>query len=268
MVTTQIAGSHKGAVPINLRDAYQMVKDRIAEAAIRSGRQSSDVLCVAVTKSATPDEIRAMVEMGHTDMGEGRVQQLVQRVALMDEFLARKHTLAGAANKPVMGEGRADQIRWHMIGHLQRNKVKQVIPLVQLIHSVDSLRLAEEIHNYAARTDKVADILIEVNASGETNKFGVAPAAVAHLAEQIDTMLNLRLRGLMTMAPRGDRAEEARPYFARTAEIFHDMRCSNSKMSSCNILSMGMSDDFEVAIEEGANVVRIGRAIFGEPEKV
>ncbi len=249
--------------PTQLKDAYRRVQDRIHEAAERAGRRGRDVQMVAVTKYASPDQIRTLVEMGHAELGESKVQQLTQRVAMMEEFLGRKKTLAGAAPKASI-DGLPEKVRWHMVGHLQRNKVKQTIPLVGLIHSVDSLRLAEEIHNYAARMDVVADILIQVNVTGETTKTGVAGPAVIHLAEQIDTMMHLRLRGLMTMGPNTGNPEDARPAFARTADILADIRREKIGGGECNILSMGMSDDMEVAIEEGANVLRIGRALFGE----
>lgn len=240
------------------------MRERIAAAAERSGRRAQDVLMVAVTKNATPDQIRTLVELGQVDLGENRVQQLTQRVAALEEFLSRRRTLGAAA--PKGSPEPPQQVRWHMIGHLQRNKVKQVIPLVNLIQSVDSLRLAEEIHNFAARTDRVVDILIQVNVSGETSKSGVAAPAVIHLAEQIDSMMHLRLRGLMTMAPYSDDPEDARPVFARTAELFHDLQNARVSGPACNVLSMGMSGDFEVAIEEGANLVRVGRALFGDVE--
>ncbi len=266
MATTQTVGSRQIKGPKKLRDAYREVIGRIAEAAVRSGRQPDQVLCVAVTKTASPDQIRSLVEMGHIDLGESRVQQLTQRAASIEEFLSRKRTLSGAATKPASPPDALppEKVRWHMIGHLQRNKVKQVLPLVQLIHSVDSLRLAEEIHNYAARQDRVMDILIQVNTSGEVSKQGITPPAVIHMADQINTMLHLRLRGVMSMAPRSENPEDARPIFSRTAELFHELRTSSAGGPDCNILSMGMSDDFEVAIEEGANIVRVGRAIFGE----
>ena len=247
-----------------LRDNYRRVQDTMAEAAVRAGRRPTDVLLVAVTKNAGPDEIRNLVEMGHIDLGENRVQQLQQRVASLEEFLARKRQL-GAASTRDQGQV-PEKIRWHMIGHLQRNKVKQVVPLVQLIHSVDSLRLAEELHTYAARHDVTIDILLQVNTSGEASKFGVAAPAAIHLAEQIDTMVNLRLRGLMTMAPVGDNPESARPTFARCAEIFEDIRNEKIGGDAFTVLSMGRSVDYEVAIEEGANLIRVGRALFGEGE--
>ncbi len=253
------------AGPQQLREAYRRVTDRIARAAEVSGRPAGSVALVAVTKTASPDQIRMLVEWGHADFGENQVQQLSQRVHALEEFLSRKRTLAGAAAKANSNAGSpAPQVRWHMIGHLQRNKIRQVVPLVQLIHSVDSLRLAEDLHAFGSHCDRVIDVLIQVNVSGELGKFGVAAPAVIHLAEQIDSMINLRLRGLMTMAPRVDKPEDARPTFARTAEIFQEVRQAGIGGATFNILSMGMSDDFEVAIQEGANVVRIGRALFGE----
>lgn len=258
MTTQRIAG------PAQLKDAYDRVNDSIAAAADRSGRTRDDVVMVAVTKYAGMDQIRQIVEFGQADLGESRVQQLTQRVPQLAEFLSRKKTLAGAAARE--DDATPDKVRWHMIGQLQRNKVKQVAPHVDLIHSVDSLRLAEELHNYAARLDIVIDILVQVNASGDAKKAGIVPPAVTPLIESIDTMLHLRPRGLMTMAPLSENAEDARPAFARTAELFSDVQAAPVGGESFNILSMGMSNDYQVAIEEGANIVRIGRALFGETE--
>ena len=248
-----------------LRDAYRKVLDNIGAAAGRAGRRPGDVRLVAVTKTASPDQIRTLVEMGQADLGENRVQHLVQRVAALEEFLSRRRTLGSAATRPPADA--PPQVRWHMIGQLQRNKVKQVVPLVQLVHSVDSLRLAEELHAYGARIDRTVDILIQVNISGEASKAGVAAPAVIHLAEQIDSMMNLRMRGLMTMAPYSDNPEDARPIFVRAYELFQEIRSAKVAGKDFNLLSMGMSGDYEVAIEEGANLVRIGRAIFGEEEQ-
>lgn len=249
--------------PGQLRDAYRKVMENIAKAAERSGRRPQDVNLVAVTKNASPDQIRTLVELGQVDLGENRVQHLQHRVALLEEFLARRRTMGSPSGKQTEAPAK---VRWHMIGHLQRNKIKQVVPLVHLIHSVDSLRLAEELHNFATRTEKPIDILLQVNVSGETSKFGVAAPAVLHLAEQIDSMIHLRLRGLMTMAPYSDNPEDSRPTFARTAELFEDITKAKIGGNDFNILSMGMTNDYEIAIEEGANVVRVGRAIFGENE--
>jgi pyridoxal phosphate enzyme (YggS family) len=241
-----------------LSERYRQIMDRVGEAAERSGRRAADVIAVAVTKTAGPEQVRQIIELGHQDLGENRVQQLLQRTATIDEFLSRKRRMAGGAN------ALPEHVRWHMIGHLQRNKVKKVLPVVKLIHSVDSLRLAEELHNQAAKDEAEAEILLQINASGEASKFGLAPAAAMPLAEQIDTMLNVKLRGLMSIAPYTDDPETNRPWFERTAELFAEMQKCDACGPQFNILSMGMSDDFEVAIECGANIVRIGRGFFGE----
>lgn len=242
-----------------LQERYESVKARVAEAAVRSGRRPEDVLIVAVTKYAGPDQIRQLLELGHVDLGENRVQQLGQRVAMTEEFLARHRTLTSPrkVNLP-------DRVRWHMVGHLQRNKVKGVLSLVKLIHSVDSLRLAEEIQARAEKENHQVDVLIQVNASGEKSKSGVSLPAAPHLVDQMRTMAHVRVRGMMTMAPYSDDPEDARPVFERTAEAFAEMQRSGTFGEKLNILSMGMSNDFETAIACGANVVRIGRAIFGD----
>ncbi|MFK7789246.1 MAG: YggS family pyridoxal phosphate-dependent enzyme [Phycisphaeraceae bacterium] len=247
--------------PMDLEDAYAQVCQRIAAAAQRGGRRAEDVVLVAVTKYATVDQIQKTLELGVMDFGESKGQNLAQRVAQIDEFIQRKQQLAAAA--PRSKQLVPEQVRWHMIGHLQRNKVKQVVPLVSLVHSVDSLRLAEELHNYASRHDLTIDILMQVNTAGEAQKSGVAAPAAIHLAEQIDTMMHLRLRGLMCMAPYSDNPEDARPVFSRTREIFEDIRTSGYVDDAFNVLSMGMSGDFEIAIEEGANVIRLGSALYG-----
>ena len=252
-----------GTVPnTQLKQSYEQVMARVAAAAERSGRKPQDVLVVAVTKYALPETIRAMIDLGHADFGESRVQQLAQRAPMLNEFLARKHTLAQTLSDGPITAPR--HIRWHMIGHLQRNKVKQVGPYASLIHSVDSLRLAEELHAFGAKHDQVMDMLIQVNVADEQSKFGIAPPAVTHLAEQIDGMMHLRLRGMMMMAPKVEDPQNLRPLFQRTRELFDEVKTESFIGPEFNILSMGMTDDFEVAIEEGANVVRIGRAIFGD----
>ncbi len=241
-----------------LRDRYNEVMDRIAQAAERCDRPASDVVAVAVTKTASPDQIRQLIDLGHRDLGENRVQQLQQRVAMTEEFLARRRMMAGAPkNEPV---------RWHMIGHLQRNKVKPILPLIKLVHSVDSLRLAEELQAQAVKADLDIDILLQVNISGEESKQGLTLPAVPHMAEQIHTMMHLRLRGLMTMTPLTDNPEDARPIYTRLGELFQEMSTDSTYNENFNLLSMGMSNDYEVAIECGANVVRIGRALFGDGE--
>lgn len=242
-----------------LKDRYRRVMERVDAAARKTGRRGADIIVVAVTKTASPDQIRNLIEMGHIDLGENRVQQLQQRLAMTEEFMTRQR-LMGAGKKPEV----AEKIRWHMIGHLQRNKVKPLIGHVKLIHSVDSLRLAEEIQAQASRIDQESEVLLQVNIADESQKFGLATPAVIHLADQILTMSHVRLRGLMTMAPYSDDPQSSRPVFERLAEMFGEMRLQGHYGKQFNLLSMGMSNDFEIGIEYGANIVRIGRAIFGE----
>ncbi len=256
MALTQDQASETGEM--SLKERYDSVRRRIADAAVRSGRRPEEVLLIAVTKNASIDQVRELLELGHMDFGENRVQALVQRAAQVGEFVRRHRELSGS--KPVT---LPEQPRWHMIGHLQRNKVRKMINSVRLIHSVDSLRLAEEIQVAAARRETPIEVLVQVNTSGEKSKTGVAPAAAAHLVEQIDTMLNLRARGLMCMAPVVDDPEEVRPVFERCQELFDDVRSADLGGEQFDLLSMGMTGDFEVAIECGANLVRIGTAIFG-----
>jgi len=243
----------------SLKARYEAVKERVAAAAIRSGRRAEDIILVAVTKEASIDQIRELIALGHVDLGENRTQTLAQHAAQVEEFLQRHRELRSARNA-----GLPESVRWHMIGHLQRNKVRKAVSLVRLIHSVDSLRLAEEIQPAAAALlEQPCEVLIQVNVAGEKQKTGIAPAATRHLIEQVDTMFNVRVRGLMCMAPVVEDPALARPVFESAHELFEDVRSTGVVGERFNILSMGMSEDFEVAIESGANVVRVGRAIFG-----
>jgi pyridoxal phosphate enzyme (YggS family) len=247
-----------------LRERYEDVRARIARAAEKSGRRASDVMLVAVTKHASIEDIRELVSLGHTDLGENRVQQMVQRAAIIEEFSARRRDRGGSASP----------VRWHMIGSLQRNKVKQAIEVTRLIHSVDSLRLAEELQDIAEERGSApggekygpVDVLIEVNVAGERSKHGCAPAAARHLVDMLDTMVALRPRGLMCMAPNTGSIDDARKTFTRCKELFDEIRAIGSGGERFDILSMGMSGDYEVAIECGSNLVRVGSAIFGEPK--
>ncbi len=241
-----------------LKQRYQDVQGRIADAAQRSGRRPSDVHLVAVTKYAQPEQIRELIEMGHADFGESRVQNLAKRVASIDEFMARHRTLTSSRRVTL-----PERVRWHMIGHLQRNKVKKAVGLVALVHSVDTLRLAEEIQEAALNTDHPVDVLLQINASFEDTKFGCAIAAVGPLAELIHSMSGLRMRGLMCMGPRTDDEVSIRACFERCADLFEDLRKTGRCGEAFNVLSMGMSSDYEIAIECGANIVRVGSAIFG-----
>ncbi|MCH8824817.1 MAG: YggS family pyridoxal phosphate-dependent enzyme [Planctomycetes bacterium] len=244
-----------------LKQRYKAVKDRIAAAAKRCGRSPDGILLSVVTKFASIDQIRELIELGHVDFCENRVQNLIQRAAQIEEFLARHRQLTSGRKVNI-----PEQVRWHMIGGLQRNKVRKVINIVRLIHSVDSLRLAEEIQQAAAKLDEPIEVLLQVNTSGEKTKSGVAPAAAMHLLEQIDTMMSLCPRGLMCMAPLEEDPQNAGPVFERCHELFDEIKKSGCAGEHFDILSMGMSNDFEVAIEHGSNLVRVGTAIFGTPD--
>ncbi len=238
-----------------MADKLAQVRERIAAAATKAKRETSEITLIAVTKAAAPDQIREIVSLGVHDLAESRPQVLLQRAAQLNEFYQRR---------AVYGEGPPpSKIRWHMIGHLQRNKVKPLLPLVQVIQSIDSLRLAEEIDTQAAKIDRKIPVLLEVNASEESSKTGVAVGAAVHLAEQIDSMDNLQIVGLMTMAPLEASESAIRNVFARTRELFEELRWHKIGRTHMRHLSMGMSNDFEAAIAEGATMLRIGSALFG-----
>jgi len=231
------------------------LRERIAVAAGKAKRDPAEVTLVAVTKTAAPEQVREVLQLGVADLGESRVQVLTQRTAQVNEFVQRQHA-HGSGTVP-------EKVRWHMIGHLQRNKVKAILPLVSLIHSIDSLRLAEELDVQAAKASRRLPVLMQLNASEEPSKFGVAVGAAVHLAEQIDSMPNLQLVGLMTMAPFDEPEAKVRQAFARTREIFEEMQWHKIGGAALRHLSMGMSHDFELAIAEGATMIRIGTLLFG-----
>lgn len=246
------------SIAATLHERYEAVRARMRDAARRAGRAGDEIILVAVTKHADPEQIRELIRMGHRDFGENRVQQLNQRAAAATEWVERLNTVREEGEPPI------ESPRWHMIGRVQRNKIRKAIEDARLVHGVDSLRVAEEIQTQAIKRDRVVDVLIQVNCSLEPQKGGVAIPAAIPLAEQIETMVNVRLRGLMTMAADSDNPEDARPSFSRLREVFEDLHRSGVGGDSVNILSMGMSGDFEVGIEEGANLVRVGSAIFGD----
>ena len=244
-----------GRMKRKLRDNLRRVQDRMANACVRAGRSPEEVKLVAVTKSVGVDVIRQLLELGYCHLGESRPQELTRRAAMIQETRSRRAPDAADPAPP--------EPHWHMIGHLQRNKVKQLITCVELIHSLDSLRLAEEIDHQAERAGREhVDVLIEVNAADEPQKHGVAVGAVPHLAEQIVTLPHLRVCGLMTMAPLTDDTSPIKWTFGRLGEIFDDMRRERFLGPEFRQLSMGMTNDFETAIEQGATIVRIGTALF------
>jgi pyridoxal phosphate enzyme (YggS family) len=261
-----VTANEASSVPPTLEERYTLVRERIARAAARAGRTADDIVLVAVTKTAEPEQVRRLIDLGHRHMGENRVQRLIQHAAIADEYLSRLTVLSTARRQAESAQlARAHPVHWHMIGHLQRNKVRKAVELCRLIHSVDSLRLAEEIQQAALRRDQIVEVLVQVNCSGEPQKHGCPLAAVLPLIEQIETMVNIRVRGLMTMAPWSENPEDARPSFARCRELFEEVRAEGFGEGRFNLLSMGMSGDFEVAVSEGANIVRLGTALFGEP---
>ncbi len=212
------------------------VKDKIARSAERAGRSAGEITLLAATKTRGYGEIRAAIAAGIGAAGENRVQELRDKCAL----------------------GAYDGCPLHFIGPLQTNKIKYLIGNAAMIHSVDSARLAEAISALSARAGVVTDVLIEVNIGGEASKSGVAPRETAALAQQVAGVEAVRLRGLMTVPPAG---EDARGYFAAMRALFESLR--GGLPEAFNVLSMGMSHDFETAVEEGATIVRVGSAIFG-----
>jgi len=224
-----------------IRENVEAVNRNKDEITVRTGRKPGDVLLIAVTKTRTADEINEAIDAGITDIGENRVQEI------LDKF---------DAVKPV---------RWHMIGHLQTNKVKYIIDKVSLIHSVDSLRLAEEIDKRAAQHGTTMDILVQVNAAKEESKFGITTEETGKLIEEIlERCRNIRIRGLMCIAPFEEDPEDVRIYFREVKELFDQYAKLSHPRLDFEYLSMGMSHDYEAAILEGSNLIRVGTAIFGE----
>jgi len=226
-----------------IRDNLFYLKERIARACAKIGRDPATITLVAVTKTRTAREIRETLEAGVTDIGENRIQEAVIKYEEL-----------------ITSELAARTIKWHMVGHLQTNKVKEAVRIFDLIHSVDSIRLAQEIDKQAARINKIQDILIEVKTSPEATKFGLKPDELVRIIEEIAKLKNINMNGLMTIAPVAEYPEESRPYFKMLRELKDKINpLTNNQLT---VLSMGMTDDFEVAIEEGADIIRLGRAIF------
>lgn len=228
-----------------VRDNIRKIKERISSVCSKINRNPQSITIVGVAKGRTVGQIREAITAGITDIGENRVQE---------SFLKYKE-LTSDINGPL-------PIKWHLVGHLQTNKVKEAVKLFDLIHSVDTLRVAWEIDKQAALINKVQDILVQVNTSGEQSKFGLKPNETVEVIKEISQMKNIKVKGLMTIAPWVDDPVKLRPYFRTLREL----RDKINQLSVINcpvpVLSMGMTDDFEVAIEEGATIVRLGRAIF------
>lgn len=210
------------------------------EQLMASSKKRESVHLIAVTKTRTPQEINYAVAHGITDIGENKVQEL------LDKY------------------DKVDNVRWHMIGHLQTNKVKYIIDKVSMIHSVDSYKLAEEIDKRAKQSNVIMDILIQVNPANEETKFGIDPEETISLVGQIsENFKNIRIKGIMSIAPFSNDPEEVRKYFKQVNEIYLNISTNYPSGKNFDCLSMGMTNDFRVAIEEGSNMIRIGSAIFG-----
>lgn len=220
----------------NLRD----VEKRIEEACKRSNRDPKEVTLIAVSKTKPVEMLQEVYDAGARNFGENKVQEI------MDKY-----------------DHLPQDIHWHMIGHLQRNKVKYIVDKVQMIHSVDSLRLAETIDKEAKKKNVTVPILIEVNVAEEESKFGLSLEEVTALAEEISKLSNVRVCGLMTVAPFVEDPEENREVFRSLKKLSVDIAAKNINNVTMSVLSMGMTNDFEVAVEEGATMVRVGTAIFG-----
>lgn len=224
-----------------IQKRYEEVQRRIEEACKRSGRKREEVTLIAVSKTKPKELLEEVYAVGERNFGENKVQELGGKYEELPK-----------------------DIRWHMIGHLQRNKVKYIVDKVELIHSVDSLRLAETISQEAQKRGCIAHILLEVNVAGEESKFGMTPEEAPVLAGEIASLPNLRIEGLMTIAPFVEDPEKNRPVFQKLKNLSVDIREKNINNVNMAVLSMGMTNDYEVAIEEGATMVRVGTAIFGE----
>lgn len=228
----------------------QRIRENIVEACKRANRHPDEVGLIAVTKSVDLDTIKNLLDAGVTELAESRAQNLAERAEEVAAYVNRRRSPLPAP------------VRWHMVGHLQRNKVKSVLPVVAAIHSVDSLRLAEELQDRAEKLDQSVSVFLQVNCSQEEQKYGCAVGAAAHLGEMIASMDNLDLAGLMTMGPLTEDPNESRMAFSRCRELFEDMRLDRIGGEHFRHLSMGMSSDYVPAVEEGATLLRIGTALF------
>lgn len=224
-----------------LKDNYDNVAGKISDACAKSGRDVNDVTLIAVSKTKPVSMLWEIYDHGCRNFGENKVQELVDKYEVMPK-----------------------DIKWHMIGHLQRNKVKYIVDKAALIHSVDSLRLAEEISKEAVKKNVEVDILIEVNVAMEESKFGTTASETPGLVEAISKLPGIHIKGLMTIAPYVENPEENRQYFAQLKQLSVDISAKNIDNVSMDVLSMGMTGDYQVAVSEGATLVRVGTGIFGE----
>jgi pyridoxal phosphate enzyme (YggS family) len=223
-----------------LKENIEAVRKNIEKACEKSGRNPKDVLLLPVSKTKPVEMIQELYDLGIRSFGENYVQELCDKVDKL-----------------------SDDINWHMIGHLQRNKVKYIVGKVAMIHSVDSIRLAEAISKEAVKKDVTVDILIEVNVGMEENKFGITVESAYEDIKEMAKLPNIAIKGLMTSAPFVENSEDNRKYFRQLKQLSVDIQSKNIDNVDMGILSMGMTNDYIVAIEEGATIVRVGTAIFG-----
>ena len=219
----------------------KQVEENIIKSCEKVGRDPKEVTLIAVSKTKPYTAIEEALPSGVLDYGENKVQELTEKYEILPK-----------------------DIRWHMIGHLQRNKVKYLVGKVELIHSVDSLRLANQIETEFAKKNEIANILIEVNMANEESKFGITSETTEQLVREISKLEHIRIKGLMTIAPYTDNPETNRVYFRNMKKLSVDINNKNIDNVSMNVLSMGMTGDYQVAVEEGATMVRVGTGIFGE----
>lgn len=218
----------------------EKVRERVRAAELRSGREPGDVSIIAVTKTVEVERIRNAIDCGIKDIGENRVQEITEKYDILDRDCS-----------------------WHLIGHLQTNKVKYIADKVSLIHSLDSIELAEEIQKRAGKAGRIIETLVQVNIAGEETKSGISPKQALGFVRALSVFGNIRVKGLMTIAPLAENPEDVRWVFAGLRKLLIDIRKENIDNIDMECLSMGMSNDFETAIEEGSNMVRVGTAIFG-----
>lgn len=226
---------------LNVRDTFE----NISKAAEKAGRNPSEIRLMAVTKTVAPEKINAAIKSGCNLLGENKVQELLEKYEFYDK-----------------------SAEIHFIGRLQTNKVKYIVDKVSMIESVDSIKLAEEIEKRCAKIDKIMDILLEVNIANEESKGGFSSDEVVAISEKINDFPHLRLRGLMTIGRFGAEIEETRQYFEKMRALLVDIKNKNIYNIYINVLSMGMSSDYELAVSEGATIVRVGRGLFGERKYV
>ena len=223
-----------------IKNNLRIINEKIKKAALKANRNPEEIKLVAVTKTVSIDRIKEAISAGVKIIGENKVHEAKEKYHILT----------------------AD-IKWHLVGHLQTNKAKYAVEIFDLIHSVDSIKLAKEIDRRSLQFGKITNVLVEVNVSAEETKYGIKPEEVESFLKEISQLPRIWVRGLMTIAPMVKDKEETRPYFRKLRELSKEIKSKNIKNIKMDYLSMGMTEDFEIAIEEGANMVRVGRGIFG-----